>query len=91
MSFLEALLPPKFANLRRIRGLGGMGIAADVTMFQRGKAYDLTVFKMGSDGDWCYLDDGSSCPHEVMGLWNAYKARNLLAGKPAYEIESAAA
>lgn len=82
------LFPPKVSNLRRVRGLGGVGLAIDVTMESDGKTYELTAFKMGSDGRWHWLHDGTLAPYEVMNLWMAHQAKNLLDGKPAYTIES---
>lgn len=75
----------KVVAIENVRGVGGTGIAITVvcrTMFGH---ETRQAFKTdGSATNWQWLEDGSPCPHAVGQAWEAYKARNILAGKPAY-------
>jgi hypothetical protein len=83
----------KVIAIENVRGVGGAGLAITVVYetFVHGSFYFRKIrnsreaFKTdGSATHWCWLEDGSPCPHEVWRAWEAYKARNLLAGRPAY-------
>lgn len=83
----------KVIAIENVRAVGGMGLAITVVYdaFHWGIFVDVSVRKTreafktdGSATNWCWLEDGSPCPHEVWRAWEAYTARNLLAGKPAY-------
>jgi hypothetical protein len=76
----------KVVAIENVRGLKGEGIAITVVSTGLLSLQIREAFKTdGSATHWCWLKDGSSCPHEVWRAWEAYKVRNILAGKPAYE------
>lgn len=76
----------KIVGVENIRGVGGAGLAMTVIWQNHGANTKEEVFKTdGSATHWCRLDDGQPCSNYVWQFWEAYKARNLLAGKPAYE------
>lgn len=73
-------------SIKKVHGLDGSGIAVTVVIEGGWGVSERVAFKTdGSATHWCWLEDGSSCPHEVWREWEAFKVRNLLAGKPAYE------
>lgn len=73
-------------TIQQVHGLDGSGIALTIMCDGRWGAVERVALKTdGSATNWCWIEDGSSCPHEVWREWEAYKVRNLLAGKPAYE------
>lgn len=71
-----------------VRGLDGRGIVLHLVWYENPfkiSRREGDVFKTdGSATHWCWLHDGSPCPHEVWQAWEAYQVRNILAGKPAY-------
>lgn len=79
--------------IENVRAVGGAGLAITVVyetflygiFFVQKTRNTREAFKTdGSATHWCWLEDGSSCPHEVWQAWEAFKARNILAGTPAY-------
>lgn len=88
----------KVVAIENVRGVGGTGLAITVvyetffigffvvhTTRQTAEAFKTD----GSATHWCWLEDGSPCPAEVWRAWEAYKARNLIAGRPAYTCTTA--
>jgi hypothetical protein len=77
-------------NIDDVRGLDGRGLA--ITISGRLGCWNWgprIAFKTdGSATHWCWIEDGSPCPHEVWQAWEAYKVRNILAGKRAYECSN---
>jgi hypothetical protein len=75
----------KVARIENVRGLDGRGLAITVVIKGLVSEKSREAFKTdGSATHWQWLEDGEPCPHEVWMAWEAHKAQNILAGKPAY-------
>jgi hypothetical protein len=80
----------RIIDVENIRAVGGTGLAMVVVWEHQGSTKREEVFKTdGSATHWCNLEDGQPCSNYVWQFWEAYKARNLLAGKLAYECSPA--